>query len=211
MASSTLLESTRTTRSTTTTKTGTYNSYIVTYFITFHKTHIRSDKYAITRNYLYETIPTLFKQWSLSVEIMLMGVINKRSNILRIGLGGNADKYGDLTPAIFLPPNSKVLRIDSAVNGNKRHSKNLPPMQINQWTKIEVFQLRQTDDKYQFTIRMADTIIYQIINTDPRKFSDVKVYTSDDYSQAANAMIANLTIATFPDYDDSDDSGKLLH
>lgn len=160
---------------------------------------------------MYETIPTLFKQWSLSVEIMLMGVIDSRSNILRIGLGGNAEEYGDRTPAIVLPANSKVLRIYSAVNGDIRHSTNLPVIQINQWTKIEVSQLRQPDDEYQFTIRMAGTIIIQITNTDPREFSDVKVYTSDDYSPAANAMIANLTIATFPDYDDSDDSGKLLH
>ena len=211
MESSTLIESTQTTRTTTTTTTGTYYSYIVTYSITFHKTHICSDKYAVTRNHLYETIPTLFKQWSLSLEIMLMGVIDNRSNILRIGLGGNADEYGDRTPAIFLPSNSKVLRIDSAVNGDRKHSTNLPVIQINRWTKIEISQLRQPDDKYQFTIRMAGTIKYQIINTDPREFTDVKVYTSDDYSQAANAMIANLTIATFPDYDDSDDSGKLLH
>ena len=160
------------------------------------------DGFRVTKNNLYQTLPTLFKQWSISFHIMPLGInpLKENTNILHIGTGGNWHQYGDRSPAIYFHPLTTEMHIYSAINGNKNfHCKftaSLIPM--NEWTRVEVSQLRQSDDSYQFTIRKDDIIVFQIENTDPRTFTAVKVYTSHDYKHAAIARLANLTITTFP-------------
>ena len=155
--------------------------------------------FQVTRNHLYQTLPTLFKQWSLSVEIMPTGLVDTWGNILHVGLGGNSEEYGDRTPIIWFAPGTTKMRINSAINGDKNYIISADPLPINEWTQIEISQLTQPDGVHQFTIRVAGTIFREITNTAPQEFSNVKVYTSDNYFSAANAMIANLTISTFPE------------
>ena len=72
----------------------------------------------VTRNYLYEVIPVLHKQWSLSVEINPSGTVAGWSNIVHVGLGGNVEVYGDRTPGIWFNPGNSSIAIASAVNGH---------------------------------------------------------------------------------------------
>ena len=149
---------------------------------------------------MYQILPTLFKQWFISLEIMPTGIVEDASNILRVGIGGNKEKHGDRTPLIQVPKHKTSIRIITAIGEN--HNYKFPdtdPIPLNNWTRIEISQLRHPDDVYQFTIRIAGTIYMQLVNTDPREYSDLKVYTSDNHYPAANAKIANLTIKTFPD------------
>ena len=159
-------------------------------------------EFQVTTNHLHQTLPTFYKQWSISVNIMPIGILtgeNEWGNILRVGLGGDREEYGDRTPAIWFTPSTTKMSIYSAINGDSEYFIETDPIPINAWAWVEMSQVRQPDGVYQFTIRMAGAIIHQIINTDPREFSDVKIYTSDNYWPAANAKIANLTIKTFPD------------
>lgn len=157
------------------------------------------DNLAVTKNYLYQTFQVFYKQWSISIDIMPIGIQSYWSNILHVGIGGNKEEYGDQTPAISFAPDTTKIRIASAINGNKNFRIDTDPIPINEWTQLEISQLRQLDGVYQFTIRIAGTIFTQINNTDPREFSEIKVYTSNNYRPAANAQIATLTISTFPD------------
>ena len=156
-------------------------------------------EFQITRNHLFQTIPTLFKQWSISVDIMPIGIVTVWSNILLVGKGGYIAEYGDTTPGIYFWPNSTEIVIASAINGIKDNIEITDPKPINEWIRVEISQLRQSEGVYEFTIRIAELIVRQINNTDAREFSDVKVYTGDNFHPAANAKIANLTIETFPD------------
>ena len=154
--------------------------------------------FQVTRNHLFQTLPTLFKQWTMSVEIMPMGIVDGNSSILHVGHGEDHVHYGGRTPAIFFWSDSTKLRIHSAINGIKHYLIVSDPIPINQWTRVDMSQLRQSEGVYQFTLRIAGIIFHQINNTDAREFSPVKVFAGDAYLPA-NAKLANLTIDTFPD------------
>ena len=156
--------------------------------------------YIVTKNHLYETLPILFKQWTFNLLVMPIGIVNDEwSSLLHVGLGGNNAEYGDRTPAIFMVPSTTKMEISSAIDGNKDSSIETDPLPINKWTQIEISQLRQTDGVYQFTIRIGELILRQMNNTDAREFSDVMVFTGNNFYQAAHAKIANFTFDTFPD------------
>ena len=121
------------------------------------------------------------------------------ASILRVGIGGNNAKFGDRTPAIFLHKGLSM-RIFSAVNDEHNFKFTTPDdIPMNEWTRVEISQLRQPDGVYQLTIRIGGIIVLQKTNTDPKEFSDVKVYTGDNFYKPADAKIANLMINTFPD------------
>ena len=168
--------------------------------------------FAVTRNNLYQTIPTLYKQWSLSLDIMPIGLVSGISNILHIG----RDVAGEIrhsTPGISFTDMDTRLHIASAINGYSNYISydsyfDTTPIPIGQWTRVEVSQLRQTDKSYLFSIRIAGRKFTELENKEPMQFSDVKVYTSDDFSPSSNAKIHNLKIETFPDdATDYDDQG----
>ena len=156
--------------------------------------------FAPIKNNLDRTISTLYKQWSVSVDIMPTGLIGSHGNIFHIGLGPDMVSYGDRIPAIWFLPDTTQLHITSAVNGQPNYRpSDTDPIPMNEWTRVEVSQLRLTDGSYQHTIRVGDTIYDQILNTDPREFKNIKVYTSDNHYLAADALLTNFKIDTFPD------------
>ena len=146
------------------------------------------------------TIPTLYKQWSVSLDIKPTGLVGTHGNIFHIGNGPDRGSYGDRIPAIWFLPGTTKLHITSAVNGlNNYRPDDTDPIPMNEWTRVEISQLRQTDGTYQHTIKIDDKIYDQILNTDPREFKNIKVYTSDNHFLAADALLNNFKIDTFPD------------
>ena len=133
----------------------------------------------VSRNNLYEVIPVLHKQWSLSVEINPSGTVAGWSNIVHVGLGGNVEVYGDRTPGIWFKPGDTRLVIASAVNGHVGHDTDVSthPIPINEWTKVDINQTLQYDG-FHYTISIHGIVIHDSINTDPQVFSDVKVSSS---------------------------------
>lgn len=130
---------------------------------------------------------------------MPTGVVEEISNILHIGKGGNGETYGDRTPAIWFQPMTTQLLIASAINGNPNRHYITDSIPMNEWTRVEVSQLRQTDGSYLFAIRIAGTVVIKTLNGYPLEFSDVKAYTSDNYYPSSKARIDNLEIRTVPD------------
>ena len=156
---------------------------------------------------MHQTIPTLYKTWSLSLDIMPTGLVSGWSNILHIGTGGNGAVYGDRTPGIWLTDMNTRLHIPSAINDNQNYYSygNTDPIPMNEWTHVEVSQQRQpiyisTDQPiYLYTIRIGGIIFTETVNENPAVFSDVKVYTSDNFYSPSKARIDNLKIWTGPD------------
>ena len=132
---------------------------------------------------------------------MPTGLVSGWSNVLHMGLGGDYGRYGDRSPGIWLTNMQTRLHIPSAINGKSNYYSygNTAPIPMNEWTRVQVSQLRQADGSYLFSIRIAGSIFTEIVNTNPSDFSDVKVYTSDNFYSPAKARIDNLTIETFPD------------
>ena len=150
---------------------------------------------------MFQTIPTLYKQWSVTLDIMPTGIVSGWSNILRVGLGGDMDRYGDRTPGIWFVGKTTQLHIPSAIDGNKDFYTYgfTEPLPMNTWTRVVVTQLRQSDGSYQFMIKVGNSIFAKLTNNKPTLFHDVKVYTSDNYFTAAKANITKPIIWTKKD------------
>ena len=132
---------------------------------------------------------------------MPTGLVQGFANILHVGLGEDNSRNGDRTPGIWFTSMTTKLLIQSAINGDKNSNYLYgltPAIPMDKWTRVEVSQLRQIDGSYQYTILIAGEIFAQLTNNNPEEFSDVKVYTSDNFFTAAEAMITNLIIWTSP-------------
>ena len=128
-----------------------------------------------------------------------MGIINEWVNILQVGLEGNLLTYGERTPAIYFLPGTTTLLVSSAINGMSNFDHNVGDIPLHQWTRVKVSQIRLDDSSYEFSIQIENTVKARITNTDPREFTDVKMYTSSPHFSAAEARIGNLKFQTFPD------------
>lgn len=159
----------------------------------------RFQMFPVTQNNLYQTIPTLYKQWSLSIDIKPTGLVRGWANILHVGLGGDVSRYGDRSPGIWFNSMTTELLIVSAINGIKNFNFGLTPaIPMEKWTRVILTQIRQLDGSYQFTIIIAGEKFAQKTNNNPVDLSNVKVFTSDNFSYAAQAMITNPIIRTAP-------------
>ena len=141
----------------------------------------------------------MYKQWHLSLDIMPTGLTSNWSNIVHVGIGGNKEKYGDRTPGIWFPPMSTKLCIASAINNNPNFQVNTTQIPINQWSHVEIYQIRIEDGAYQLYIKIDNTTAYTIVNENPSAFSNIEVFTSDNYYPAADADIKNLVLVSYPD------------
>ena len=149
--------------------------------------------FAVTKGTLYQTIPILNKQWKISLDIMPTGVVHGWSSILHVGVGGHNEVYGDRTPAIWFKSGTTELYISSAISGTKNYDRSFPAIPMHQWTKVEIYQIKQSSG-YQYTIRVAGTIVHQKINTQATVFHNVTVYTGNSYDEPAKAIIDNFSI-----------------
>jgi len=157
--------------------------------------------YAVSRDNQVDTIPTLYKQWALSVDIMPTGTVYGWSNVLHVGIGGDVATYGDRTPAIYLGSGSTSMHISSAIDSNSNNFINLDstilPMDV--WTQVAISQFQLSDETYQYTVTVGNNIVHQVQNSDAQEFNDVKVSTSDDFFPESKARVDNLRVSTFPD------------
>ena len=155
--------------------------------------------FSVIGDNLYQSVPTLYKEWTLSVEIMPTGTVSGYSNVLQVGLGGDDTDYGDHSPAIFFDSLDTTLHIKSAVSGDKGYFTNsCDAIPLNEWTLVVVTQTLQGDGTYQYSVELDGEVVDQLTNTDPREFDDVKVYTSNSMDPAAAAKIGNFELQTNP-------------
>jgi hypothetical protein len=105
----------------------------------YDKYYNSDNGFKVAKNNLYETIPKMFKNFQVSVDVYPTGIVQGWGSLVHIGLGGDNGVYGDRYPAIWFSPNSLELYIASAINGNKDHitkKTNFPA----KWTTIVVQQ-----------------------------------------------------------------------
>ena len=149
----------------------------------------------MSENNVVETFPTFFKQWFVFLEVLIAGKVETTTNFFGIGLGGNNDVYGDGNPSIGLAVNGR-LRMSAAVNGEKDY-RVIEILPLWTWHKILFSQFKQLDGSYQYTVRVNDVILQQVINTDPREFHNMTAYASGNFNNdPAPVRIDNLIMTT---------------
>jgi len=88
---------------------------------------------------------------------------------------------------------------------------------MNIWSHVEVSQRVNPEGRFIYSIIVNDNVITQVINDQPRKFRNVKVYTSDNFYPASKARIDKLQITTkrtptlYGMYYDEESSGEEVY
>ena len=93
-----------------------------------------------TKNNKIAELPFLGKEYIVLFE-MFINKITSHESILHIGLGANAEAYGDRNPAFFTDGRAGVqdLHIGSSVSGRNNNWAN-HPMELNKWIRVMVSQ-----------------------------------------------------------------------
>jgi len=142
----------------------------------------------IEKGKLMATIPTMDRQYKVSLEF---NGDNSGSygNIIHFTAGGNdIAKYGDWIPCIYY--NGGVLEISSAVNGNPYFYRTAV-VAPNLWHSIEVSQ-ELVGDQYFYTVNVDGNRVTRIVNNKTEVFHDVKVYMSDPWYTPQSGYIRNF-------------------
>ena len=75
--------------------------------------------HATERNKVFQEIAHLPKQFKMSFKIKPAGsLIPALSSVIRVGIGGDKDAYGDRITSVFFAENSTQMIVSSSINGN---------------------------------------------------------------------------------------------
>ena len=149
----------------------------------------------LQRNNLLTTIPRLTKSYTVKFQIKPTGTVGGWSNILHMTANdNNCCNYGDRNPAVFVHGSSTKLHICSSVSNNGNHCVNPPTaLPINTWTAVEITQ-RPEGNSFRYQVKVGGKVYGNLINTLPKEFTNVKVYSADNWYIEAKAVIRNLVI-----------------
>ena len=145
------------------------------------------------RNRAITTIPTLYKNWKVSLEVYSTR-FKSCENILHMSTGENVNNHGSRTPGIWTCKGNQI-HVRSSVNGNHNYLTQVKPLTKNHWHKINVQQQRVQND-FIYSIRLDDKTVFSITNTQPMVFQNVKVYVSNPWHTAQPGHIRKLLIRT---------------
>ena len=148
-------------------------------------------------------MPTLYKQWYVSFDLLVKGTAAAATTIFRIGDNvANVGNDGSRIPYVGLnSQNGKELSFATSLNGNFNYGWYDDGSNFNVWTRVVLSQLKiDSGDggvQYRYTIRINDENKKQEINTAAKTYTNMKAYASDNFQYAAtDARIDNLVIAT---------------
>ena len=139
----------------------------------------------LERHLLLTTLPTLAKEWRVTFELKPMGYnYNSYANVLHMTTSANNKNIvGYQTPALWIH-GSRGVYIGTALNGKADDGKlfktKKPP--IDEWTRVEISQVKH-GSKYIFSLVIKGEKLWSVENTNPRQFSNVRVYASRGVAQ----------------------------
>ena len=151
----------------------------------------------LKRNKLVRKVKVLKRGWSLSFAIKPTGVVKGWSNIMHATLGKNSKRYGDRTPGVWFISGTTKLHICSAVSGNRNRCYNSAPLPKKKFSRILIRQIQKRNFKYYYQIFINGKKKFDVLNTKPKVFKNVKYYASDPWYKAAKAQLRNMKLRMF--------------
>lgn len=154
----------------------------------------------LPRGYVVDTIQTVENSWYVSLEVNPFSTVPGFSNILHLTAGDKDNSnYGDRIPGIWLQSDSTKPYICSAVNGNKDYCyKSDDSLPSGQFSKIDIRQVQLATGPYQYRITINGKVVHSIVNSQPRYFTDVKVYAADPWYFPSSVLVRNLVYGNLP-------------
>ena len=154
------------------------------------------EGFLVSKNNLYQTIPVLFQEWILSVEIKLVGEQNDVPNsILYIGTGDDHGFSGDPTIVVITLKRNSNLVFISSFHNDKNVNLNSIDLARNIWTKFEI-SMTKVETAYSFVCRVNGVSLFNMTRYPEIQYG-VNIYASNNRQASANARIKNLKLTTF--------------
>ena len=154
----------------------------------------------LRRNRLLTTIPKLSASYVIKFQINPTRFQSGWSSVIHFTAhGGNGETYGDRNPAVWFwsaSPKDTVnkLHICSSINNNRNYIYNTPKnIPLNKWTDVEISQ-RLDGSAYRYTVKVNGAVLGTVINKVAKEFSNVKVFTGDNFYNNQPGYIRALTV-----------------
>ena len=151
-----------------------------------------------TKSNLITTIPYLSKEYKVVLQVRpidLSSIDTVYANIVHFTTGNDHGVYGTRTPSVWV--RTSHWYVSSAVNGALQHGyyyytqPEITP-KLNEWLQINVTQLRE-ENGFNYSIVFDGKLVHSVINTQPKAFSNVKVYVSDPWYAPIDGFVRSLS------------------
>ena len=146
---------------------------------------------------MLQIIPLQKRQWTLSFQILILGIVDAWSSVLHLTAGSNKQSHGDRTPAIWLNPGESTMSFYSSFNGDYNLFLKSHWLAIGEKVSVNVTQSYLSEDVYRFAIYIDGNEIFSRANNDARSFENVKVYAGDPWYQPAKAILSDFSFQKF--------------
>ena len=145
---------------------------------------------------MFDTFQNWGKLFNIEFTIRVTKLSSmKFTNVFHFTADGNNSTYGDSIPAMWIN-NEGYFRISSAVNGYGDYQRDVK-FTIGNDYKITIKQFIEDDaigyPYYWYEIMVNGESDLKIKNTEPKNFTRVKLYTSDEWSQPFSYEYGDLT------------------
>ena len=105
---------------------------------------IQGPELVLKQNQLLTVLPYIGREYIVTFELYLNSYPTYWASVLHFTANGNAERYGDRNPAVWLSGNKnhyRLIHISSSIDGNKNmwiDSKKIYPLKT--WIKIRISQ-----------------------------------------------------------------------
>ncbi|XP_065676915.1 uncharacterized protein LOC100202580 isoform X1 [Hydra vulgaris] len=148
----------------------------------------------LAKGKLIAEIPKLDKKFLVSFDIYPREFVVGWHSVIHFTIGSNLDHYGDRVPGIWFNADGKGgLHVSAPINGNLNRFFNTNPIELNQWSNIEVSQVFRNSE-YVYTIRINKKSVFSEINNQVQSFDNVKVYAADPWHDVQNCLIKDFFV-----------------
>ena len=145
-----------------------------------------------------QVIPKWGAQFRVSAYITVTDSHFKHNweNIFQFTKGGSHAQYGDRIPAMWAHRDGYFM-ISSAVSGDKNHRYKFA-YEFGKQYQVVIQQHQKTDGKVMYEIIIDGLLMYEIENTLPKNFTNVKVYLSNKWQQPFDGLMTHFEFTENP-------------
>ena len=150
------------------------------------------------------TIPKLYPTFTVMFDFKPTQFQSEHTNVLHLTSTGQDHGYGGRVVAVYLLQKKSNLgatenyfSVSVAVNNIRQDFTAWALIPLNQWTTVEISQ-RLDGGSYIYRVKVNGTAVPAPfkINSGPTTWSNVKVYGSNNWNNAAEGVMRNLVIET---------------
>jgi len=152
---------------------------------------LQKDELSLQKGSLITNLPKLPKAFVISFDVKANSYANTWQSVVHFTADNtNIATYGSRNPGVWFNHLSKKLHICSGINGNRNTCYNSGPINVGQWTTVQVSQTGSGA----YSIELNGQKVKTWQNNDAREYTDVKVYAADPWYQPLNGAIRNFQI-----------------